>query len=90
MQIYIYIYIYTVKVSYRTTPNMKQVITGHNKKVQAKQSAPIQTKPCTCTAEPCPVQGKCKQEGVVYQAIVTHKNTQTNKDIKDTYVAMWV
>ena len=78
----------TVKVSYRTAPNMKQVITGHNKKVQAGHIASSQTKPCTCTAEPCPVQSKCKQEGVVYQALVTHKNAQTNQDVRNTYLGM--
>ena len=50
---------HTVKVSYRTTPNMQQVITSHNRKLLTK---PVIRK-YTCKLN-CPVQGKCKVEGL--------------------------
>ena len=77
----------TVKVSYRTTPNMKQIIAGHNKKI-FNQSQPNQTKPCRCTAEPCPVGGLCKQEAVIYQAVVTHQDITSKEILKESYVGM--
>ena len=66
----------SVKVSYRTTPNMKQILTGHNKKIINKTQASSQDNLCTCTLEPCPVDGACTQEGVIYQATVTHTVTR--------------
>ena len=77
-----------VKVSYRTTPNMKQIIGGHNKKILSKFQSSNHTKECTCTAEPCPVDGICQQEGTIYQATVSHKDTNTNEELKETYIGM--
>ena len=48
----------TVKVSYRTTPNISQIIAGHNRKLLNKLS-PKKIKPCTCRVQACPVEGKC-------------------------------
>ena len=75
---------HTVKVSYRTTPNMQQIITSHNKKLLTK---PV-TKKCTCKVNSCPVQGKCKVEGSIYQATVKHSCPDTGQSIVQTYVGL--
>ena len=77
----------TVKVSYRTTPNMHQIISGHNKKIISMKLPPNQSKTCKCTAEPCPVDGLCKQDSVIYQATVTHEDT-TKQIFKESYIGM--
>ena len=67
---------------------MKQIVTGHNKKILSKNLPPGQIKVCKCTAEPCPVDGICHQEGVIYQATVTHKDKNTQEESKDAYIGM--
>ena len=64
---------------------MKQILTGHNKKIISRTQA---SSPCTCTLEPCPVDGACTQEGVIYQATVTHKVTDTGEEKKESYIGM--
>ena len=72
----------TVKVSYRTTPNMKQIVTGHNTHILNKiKSEQEQTniKTCSCPKakkNTCILGGKCILEGIVYQATV--KESETN------------
>ena len=67
----------TVKVSYRTTPNMKQLVSSHNtrliKQNDQKQQQQEVKKMCNCqkNADPCPLEGNCLVKGVVYQATVT-------------------
>ena len=66
----------TVKVSFSTLPNMSQIIKAHNKRVLKSSGVPANTeRSCNCrrTAE-CPLQQKCLQKGVIYEASVT---TQT-------------
>ena len=41
-----------------------------------------------CTAEPCPVDGKCTQKGTIYQATVTHIDPESNKQAENTYIGM--
>ena len=73
---------HTLKISYRTTPNMKSIINAHNSKVLAdhnKQTAK-RDETCNCRGEAkkaCPLQGKCQTSTVVYKATVT-----TNTDTK--------
>ena len=67
---------------------MKQIISGHNKKILSKIQTTNQTKPCTCTAKPCPVDGICQQENSVYQATVSHIEEATGEEIKSTYIGM--
>ena len=44
-------------------PNMKTIITGHNKKLLEKKS-PQQSKPCNCkNKDICPLQGDPKKTG---------------------------
>ena len=70
----------TVKVSYRTTPNMKQIISGHNTKIQTSKQAPTTDKKLSnCrTKKDCPLEGKCLESSVIYHAIVT-ETTVTNR-----------
>ena len=74
----------TVKVSYRTTSNIGQIIAGHNRKLLNKLS-PKQAKACTCRATACLVEGKCQQECTIYQATVKHSNPATGKQETNTY-----
>ena len=74
---------HTVKVSYRTTPNMKQIISAHNRKLLRKL-VKTTSKPCTCTKKACPVEGNCQQKEIVYQAAVSHKSPETGQEIKET------
>ena len=77
---------HTVKVSYRTTPNMKQIISSHNAQIQTKtKNESVPEKKCNCQSKKkCPLDGKCLEDCVVYQATVTE--TKTNKT--ETYVGL--
>jgi hypothetical protein len=77
----------TIKISYRTTPNISQIISAHNRKLLQKLS-PTEVEPCTCRAQSCPVEGKCKQEETIYQATVTHKNPTTGNQETHTYIGL--
>ena len=77
-----------IKVSYRTTPNLKQIITGHNKKIQNLQNPSDPDKTCKCTAEPCPVGGQCHQEGVIYQAVISHTDPDSKEELVESYLGM--
>jgi hypothetical protein len=80
----------TVKVSYRTTPNMKQIVTGHNTYILNKNKhmqEQINTKTCSCPKakkNTCILGGKCILEGIVYQATV--KESESNKT--ETYIGL--
>ena len=73
----------TIKVSYRTTANMGQVISRHNKQVSSKVKETIPARPdCNCQKAhlPCIMGGKCVPGNVIYQGAVTRKYTG-NKDL---------
>ena len=56
-------------------PNMKAIITGHNKKLLEKENSQ-QSKPCNCkNKDICPLKGSCRQQSVIYQADISHGNT---------------
>ena len=56
-------------------PNMKVIITSHNKKLLEKESSQ-QSKPCNCkNKDICPLNGTCQQQSVIYQAEISHGNT---------------
>jgi predicted GIY-YIG superfamily endonuclease len=67
-------------------PNVKSIISSHNKKVLSatKPTEQEQTdKKCNCRKKrECPLEGKCLQKNVVYQATVTTETT------KETYVGL--
>ena len=64
-------------------PNMKAVISSHNKNLLAQDGAtgaPLQQpRTCYCKNGPeCPLQGNCLKENVVYQATVVTETTTEN------------
>ena len=72
----------TVKMSYRTTPNLKRIITSHNKKILRP---PNQERLCNCQKEECPLDGNCLLRNIVYKATVTPSDNQTDEE---TYIGM--
>ena len=61
----------TVKVSYKCMPNMKQAIGRHNSQVLKDQQGDETHQPgCNCTGRccPCPLQGGCLVDNVVYNS----------------------
>ena len=75
-----------MKVSYCCTPNLQQIISAHNSKLQkAKLPKPNPPKLCNCPRyKECPVRGECLKSEIVYQATVEHMNTNH----VETYVGL--
>ena len=74
-----------VKVSYSTTPNMEQIISGKNAKVltETKEKEKI----CSCPRnkkDDCPLDQKCLTDNLIYQATVTLPNHETKTYIGQT------
>ena len=71
----------TEKVSYRTTPNRKQIISGHNTKIQThKQTPTLDTKLCNCRSKKdCLLEGKCFESSVIYQVTVTETSSKKSE-----------
>ena len=65
----------TVKISYKCMGNFKQKIGAHNSRVQ-KLSQPVVPPGCNCTGQmgPCPLDGGCLIDSVVYGAEVIDEN----------------
>ena len=74
-----------VKMSYRCTTNLDRKISGHNAKIlNSEKNSDEPKKECNCRVKnDCPVQGKCLQSGVVYQATATRED-----DRVDTYIGL--
>ena len=76
-----------VKMSYRCTANLSRKISGHNAKIlksNNNNNHQVPPKECNCRKkDECPVQGKCLQEGVVYQATVNRQDGKV-----DTYIGL--
>ena len=72
---------HTLKLSYSCMPNMKSIISSHNKALLSDyQRSQTQTsdKECNCRKkDQCPLDGKCLRQNVVYQATVS---TQTSSE----------
>ena len=71
----------TVKISYKCMPNVKKAISRHNQKIQNDQMQEPEPEPgCNCTGKcgPCPLDGNCLVDKVVYRASVTETNGTTN------------
>ena len=64
---------HTLKLSYSSMPNMKSIISSHNKHVLSSANTPTQQlDTCNCRKKPdCPLEGKCLQSNVIYQATIT-------------------
>ena len=83
----------TIKISYSTMNNVKNHIAKHNAKISSKfkcddgDKKKKNEKECDCTRKfkgKCPLQGRCLQKSLVYQAHVT--TTNNNKTM--TYTGM--
>ena len=71
----------TLKMSYRTVPNFKKLISSHNTKLL---KGDVEDPPCNCQkSRVCPIPGECLKENVVYQATVTPTVGNT-----ETYIGM--
>ena len=65
----------TLKISYSTTPNIKSIMQGHNKKLLRGKEKKGETKECSCRVKnQCPLENKCIQQDVIYQATVDEPN----------------
>ncbi len=77
----------TVKLSYSCMPNIKQIISTHNKAVLKKCEPKPNLNPRTCNCRNntmCPLDNKCMTPSVVYQATVKRHDTNT----EETYVGL--
>ena len=73
-----------VKMSYRCTPNLSRTISSHNAKILKEGVDADPPRECNCRKKAeCPVENKCLQKGVVYQATVTREDDQV-----DTYIGL--
>ena len=73
----------TVKMSYRTTPNFKKIISAHNAKILNEKTP---DPPCNCLdKDTCPLDGSCRAKNIVYQATLT---TEENPPSVETYVGL--
>ena len=52
------------------------------------RNTPNVDKKCTCRKNACPVEGKCKQEGTIYQAQVKHVDPISGTEVKETYIGL--
>ena len=67
----------TVKVSYSCTPNMATIISSRNENFLSVP--PTEKRTCNCPKNnPCPLDGKCLSENLIYQATVTQADQTTN------------
>ena len=75
----------TVKLSYRCMPNMKKVLSSHNKKVAGTFGVVPANQPnCNCQQkDKCPLPGRCQTKKVVYRATVIDEN-----DNQETYTGL--
>ena len=65
---------HTIKLSYSCTPNMRSVILTHNKKLTTKPDTLTAPPGCNCRKQPCPLNGNCLAECVVYEAKITNND----------------
>ena len=82
----------TLKISYRTCPNIKQVVAKHNKKLLEAVVPKEEERGCSCPrakrlAGECPLQGKCITTNNVYQATVVETKVDGEQKV-ETYVGV--
>ena len=63
---------HTVRLSYSCTRNIASIISAHNQRIIKSQTENTK-RDCNCTAEPCPVEGKCLTEGLAYSGTIETK-----------------
>jgi len=65
-----------VKLSYSCTKNLASIIASHNKKIIGSgKPGPLNEGGCNCRKHPCPVNGRCQTNCVIYRAQVTTETT---------------
>ena len=70
----------TIKISYRSMPNVMNLIKQHNSKILSKDQDKMQQSCNRRIKESCPLNGKCPHQCMVYKAEVT-----TNTTYKEYY-----
>ena len=71
----------TVKVSYSCMPNVKTIISNHNRHLLEKRNEPSTDKNCNCRArDECPLNGKCLTKSIVYKAEITATDIGETKE----------
>ena len=67
----------TIKIGYSCTPNMRSIIQKHNRKIINKDNNTTPVVKCNCRKQPCPLDGNCLAECVVYEASITQNDNKT-------------
>ena len=66
----------SVKVSYSCMPNVKSVISNHNRRILKSNKTSPDLKTCNCRVKSaCPLLGKCLTKSLVYNAEITTTDT---------------
>ena len=66
-----------LKISYSCLPNVKNAITGINRNILSEEKNEAK-KQCNCRQKAnCPVNGKCLQDKIIYQAEISNNNGET-------------
>lgn len=75
----------TLKVSYSCMKNMRAIIKDHNRKLLNTPARGTETgRTCNCRQPAnCPMEGKCLEKSIIYQATVTAANNR-----KETYIGL--
>ena len=73
-----------IKISYRCMPNLKKKISNHNFKIlKTEEQTELGGCNCSGTMGPCPMEGNCLIDSLVYRAEVTDSNSK-----KTTYTGL--
>ena len=78
----------TVKISYCTMNNMKSHIDQHNKSILNPRTVEANNNGCNCIRSrkaECPLDGKCLQDSIVYQADIIPSDPNNNLGTKTYY-----
>ena len=62
-------------------PNMAQAVSHHNTELLNEEQNQFEDPVCNCRGgvQNCPVDGKCRVEGVIYKAKITEESTGVEK-----------
>ena len=72
-------------MSYRCTPNLARMISGHNAKNLSERTPKAEVRKCKClNTKPCPLDGQCLEESIVSQASVSSSDGGSQKYIDIT------
>ena len=75
----------TMKIRYSCMPNVKNVISRHNRKILGRSEATKPATSCNCrNQDECPLDNKYQAESIVYKAVVT----SLDDGLKKEYIGM--